>query len=252
VTAAPLLDVRGATKSYGKLRALNDVSFAIAPGEIVGLIGPNGAGKSTLVDVISGRTRPNAGAITLDGTDLLRLPAFRIARKGVARTFQIPRSFRDATVIETVMVGALNAGGEHRTSVEGARELAQQTLRRVGLEQHADEVAERLDVAGRKHLQIAQALGLHPRLLLVDEVMAGLPPADVDAIVQLIGRLRDEGMTVLVIEHVMRAIAALADRILVLHHGEKIADDSPNAVFSDPVVMRAYLGPRFGGVPGRP
>ncbi len=241
--AAPILDVRSVAVSYGRLQALAGVSLAVQHGEIVGVIGPNGAGKSTLVDVVAGRTPPSRGEVLLDGVSTYGLRAFRLARRGIARTFQIAHPFRDASALECVVVPALaHAGGLH-----AARERALEMLHVVDLAEHADVRAEHLDVARRKRLQVAQALALRPRLLLLDEIMAGLPPGEIDAFVALVRRINAAGTAVLVVEHVMRAIQALAHRIVVLHHGEKIADDPPDQVFRDPAVMKAYLGPRFGG-----
>jgi ABC-type branched-subunit amino acid transport system ATPase component len=244
-TEAPLLAVRSVVVAYGRLQALAGVSLDVRRGEIVGVIGPNGAGKSTLVDVISGRTAPSRGEVLLEGVATHGLPAFRIARRGIARTFQIAQPFRDATVLESATVPVL---AEMR-DVRAARARALEMLRLVDLAERAGALAEHLDVAQRKRLQLAQALALRPRLLLLDEIMAGLPPAEIDAFVALVGRINAAGTAILVVEHVMRAIQALAHRIVVLHHGEKIADDPPARVFQDPAVMRAYLGPRFGAAP---
>jgi len=240
---APILQVRSVVVSYGRLQALAGVSLDVARGEIVGVIGPNGAGKSTLVDVIAGRTAAARGDVLLDGASTRGLRAFRVARRGIARTFQIAHPFRDASVLDSVVVPVLAQVAELRA----ARERALEMLDIVDLAQHADEKAEHLDVGRRKRLQVAQALALHPRLLLLDEIMAGLPPGEIDAFVALVRRINAAGTAILVIEHVMRAIQALAHRIVVLHHGEKIADDPPDQVFRDPAVMKAYLGPRFGG-----
>jgi branched-chain amino acid transport system ATP-binding protein len=242
-----LLAVRSIGKTFGKLRALHDVSFELAAGEIVGLIGPNGAGKSTLVDIIAGRAQPSHGEVFLDGASLKGLPAFRIARRGIARTFQIASPFRDAGVLDSVLVGALNGRADKRVHLAEANVAAHAALAACGLEEHAAEAAEGLDIAGRKRLQLAQALALNPRVLLVDELMAGLPPVELDRFVGLLAQVRSGGVAILVIEHVMRAIAALADRVIVLHHGEKIAENTPQEVFRDAAVMHAYLGPRFTG-----
>lgn len=242
-SAAAILEVRSVAVSYGRLQALAGVSLDVAPGEIVGVIGPNGAGKSTLVDVIAGRTAPSRGEVLLDGVSTRGLRAFRVARRGIARTFQIAHPFRHASVLESVVVPVLAHVGELRA----ARERALEMLRLVALAENADTPAEHLDVARRKRLQVAQALALRPRLLLLDEIMAGLPPGEIDAFVALFRRINAAGTAILVVEHVMRAIQALAHRIVVLHHGEKIADDPPEQVFRDPAVMKAYLGPRFGG-----
>jgi len=243
-----LLELRSVGVTYGRLRALHDVSLRIGSGELVGIIGPNGAGKSTLVDVIAGRTRASRGEVRLDGVALRGLPPFRIARMGIARTFQIGQPFGDASVLDSVVIGALASADDLRA----ARAFAREMLEAVDLAGRAGEAAERLDVGQRKRLQLAQALAMRPRLLLLDEIMAGLPPAEIDAFVALVARLNASGITIVVVEHVMRAIAALARRTVVLHHGELIADDPPEAVFRDPAVMRAYLGPRFQTTFGAP
>ncbi len=243
--ATALLQVVAVGKLFGRLRALHDVSFEVKFGEIVGIIGPNGAGKSTLVDVVAARTHPTSGRVRFDGREFGNLPAYRVARCGIARTFQVARSFPGASALDVVMIGALNGRHAIHPNLASARDEALRALSRLGLAARVLEDSERLDIAGRKRLQIAQALAMNPRLLILDEVMAGLPPREIDAIARTIGEIRRDGVTIVVIEHVMRAIEALADRIVVLHHGEKIADERPEAVFRDPVVMRAYLGSRF-------
>jgi branched-chain amino acid transport system ATP-binding protein len=234
----PLLEVERLTKRFGGLVANEDVSFEVAPGEIIGLIGPNGAGKTTLFNSLAGFFPPTAGEIRLDGEAITGLPPERIAALGVARTFQIVRVFRSMTVLENVMVGAML---RHK-AVARAAEQARETLKFTGLERRADEPAGRLTVAEQKRLEMARALATTPRLLLLDEVMAGLTPAEVLEAVELVRRIRGRGVACIIVEHVMEGIMPLADRILVLENGRKIAEGPPAAVAADPAVITAYLG----------
>jgi branched-chain amino acid transport system ATP-binding protein len=242
---APLLEVRGVTRRFAGLVAVNDVSFTIAPGEIVGLIGPNGAGKTTLVSLVSGTLAPSEGEVWFDGRRIDALPAFRRAHLGIGRTFQIMRPFPGLSVLDNVAVGALfGRGGDARTGLRLAREEAQACLEFVGMGAQAAQRADQLGGPGRKRLELAKALAMQPRLLLCDEVMAGLTHVEVDEVVEVIRKVRERGIAVLVIEHVIRAIKSLSDRLLVLHHGEKIADGSPDEVLASADVVQAYLGKR--------
>jgi branched-chain amino acid transport system ATP-binding protein len=243
--AAPLLEVRGVTRRFAGLVAVDDVSFTLAPGEIVGLIGPNGAGKTTLVSLVSGTLAPTQGEIRLDGRRIDALPAFRRAHLGIGRTFQIMRPFPGLSVLDNVAVGALfGPAGDVRTTLPKAREEARACLEFVGMGVHVDQRADQLGGPGRKRLELAKALAMQPRLLLCDEVMAGLTHVEVDEVVDVIRKVRDRGIAVLVIEHVIRAIKSLSDRLLVLHHGEKIADGAPDEVLASADVVQAYLGKR--------
>jgi branched-chain amino acid transport system ATP-binding protein len=224
--------VRALTKRFGGLVANDAVSFAVAPGEIVGLIGPNGAGKTTLFNSLAGFFAPTSGAILLDGEDVTGLPPERVAARGVARTFQIVRVFRSMTAVENVMVGAML----HVKAPRAAEAVAREVLAFAGLARRADAPSAELTVAEHKRLEVARALATRPRLLLLDEAMAGLTPAEVQEAVALVRRIRDGGTACIVVEHVMEAIMPLADRILVLDYGRKIADAA------DPAVVRAYLG----------
>ncbi len=234
----PLLEVRGVTKRFGGLVANADVSFAVEAGEIVGLIGPNGAGKTTLFNSLAGFFAPTAGTILLDGSPIAGLAPEAVAARGVARTFQIVRVFRSMTVTENVMVGAML---RHKGVAE-ARRIAGETLAFARLERRAGDVAQKLTVAEQKRVEVARALATEPRLLLLDEVMAGLTPSEVHDAMDLVRRIRARGIACVVVEHVMEGIMPLADRILVLDAGRKIADGPPAAVASDPAVVRAYLG----------
>ncbi|HSK96673.1 MAG TPA: ABC transporter ATP-binding protein [Euzebyales bacterium] len=233
-----LLQVEHVTKSFAGLVALDDVSLTVEAGSIVGLIGPNGAGKTTLFNVIAGTFAPTAGRVVFDGTDITGWRPHRIARAGLARTFQLMRPFPALSVRSNVVVAAL---ARHRTE-DAAGTAADAVLERVGLLDLADQVAGTLPTAGRKRLEVARALALHPRLVLLDEVMAGLLPTERQPVIDLLRDIRDEGTTLLLVEHVMAAVMALSDRVLVLHHGELLAGGTPQQIANDPAVIDAYLG----------
>jgi len=241
-TAAPLLELRHVTQRFSGLVAVADVSFSLAPGEILGLIGPNGAGKTTLINLISGTLRPTEGEVLFDGAAVTPLPAFRRARLGVGRTFQIMQPFPGLSVLDNVAIGALFGHGGGQAQLAKAREQARQSLEFVGLGSFADQRADELGGPGRKRLELAKALAMKPRLLLCDEVMAGLNHVEIEEVIAVIRKVREQGIGVLVIEHVIKAIRSLSDRLLVLHHGQKIADGTPDAVLADPTVVQAYLG----------
>lgn len=239
-----LLEVRGVTKRFGGLIALDNVAFEVEGGEIVGLMGANGAGKTTLFSLIAGNQRPDAGNIVFDGTRIDGLRPDQISRRGVARAFQIVRPFAGMTVLENVTVGALYGAGREASTAR-AEERARAVLEEVGLADRSSQPAATLTLAGRKRLEIARALAARPRLLLLDEVMAGLTPAEVaDALDMIRGIHKRHGLTLVVIEHVMRALMRLCERIVVLHHGAKIAEGSPERVANDRRVIEAYLGER--------
>jgi branched-chain amino acid transport system ATP-binding protein len=235
---AALLEVRGLCMRFGGLSANEDVSFAVERGEIVGLIGPNGAGKTTLFNCIAGYYSPSAGSIEFAGERLSRLTPEGVARRGIARTFQIVRTFASMTACENVMVGAFM----HSKSVTVARNVALETLAFVGLSERAARVAKTMTVAEQRRLEIARALATGPKLLLLDEVMAGLNPTEVREATDLVRRIRERDIACVIVEHVMEAIMPIAHRIIVLDAGRKIAEGTPEAIGRDPAVLAAYLG----------
>lgn len=243
-TPSAILEVRNVSKRFGGLWALRDVSFSVAEGEILGVIGPNGAGKSTLINLITGHARPTSGQVLIGGKDVTGLRPWVIAHDHVARTFQIVKPFRGLTVRENVAIGAMH-GNERDRSVRDALGTADQLLDLVGIAPHATHAPGSLSVADARRLELGKALASRPRLLLIDEVMAGLRPQEITAAVDLIHRLRDSGITIVAVEHVMRAIVSISDRILVLHHGSILAMGTPSEVFADERVIEAYLGRRY-------
>jgi branched-chain amino acid transport system ATP-binding protein len=234
----PLLSASGLCKHFGGLSANEDVSFAVARGEIVGLIGPNGAGKTTLFNCLAGFYAPSAGSIEFDGELLTHLTPERAAKRGIARTFQIVRTFASMTACENVMVGAMIRSKR----VAEARSLATDTLAFVGLSERATAIAGTMTVAEQRRLEVARALATGPKLLLLDEVMAGLNPTEVREAVDLVLRIRDRDIACVIVEHVMEAIMPIAHRIVVLDAGRKIADGPPDVIARDPAVLAAYLG----------
>ncbi|MFG1372275.1 ABC transporter ATP-binding protein [Xanthobacter oligotrophicus] len=235
-----LLEITNIRKSFRGLVALDDVSLRLDPGEVVGLIGPNGAGKTTLVNVVSGVLKPDAGSIAFDGRRIDGLTPDRIARRGLARTFQIVQPFPQMTVLENVAAAALFAGGA--PSLRAARDGAREALAFCGLTAEADKKASTLTLAGRKRLELAKSLAQRPRLLLLDEVNAGLNPAEIDHALELIRAIAARGITVLVIEHLMKVVTQACHRVVVLHQGRLIADGPVDHVLADRTVVEAYLG----------
>jgi len=233
-----LLEVHAVTKRYGGLTAVNRVSLTVGAGEVVGLIGPNGAGKTTLFHLLSGFHPPTEGAIHFKGASIIGAKPHTICRRGLARTFQLVQPFIGLSTLDNVMVGAFNRTDD----VEAARQRAIEVLDLVGLGTRRDVPARELTLPDRKRLEMARALATRPELLLLDEVMSGLNPTEIEGIIGLIRRIHADGVSLLVIEHVMRAIMALSQRLVVLHHGEKIAEGSPDHVARDARVVEAYLG----------
>lgn len=235
-----LLSVRSLHKAFGGLVAVRDLSFDIHLGGITGLIGPNGSGKTTVLNLITGELRPDRGAILLEGEDIFGWPAFRICRARIARTFQLVRVLPNMTAQENVMLGRM-FGAEPAEPARAARE-AEALLERVGLGGRASQAGTQLTYIDQKRLELARALACHPRLLLLDEWLAGLNPTELQTGIDLIRLIRSDGITIVMIEHVMEAIRALCDRVVVMNAGERIAEGTPDRVLSDAGVMRAYLG----------
>jgi branched-chain amino acid transport system ATP-binding protein len=239
--APALLTLERVTKRFGGLTAVREVSLEVRAGDLLGIIGPNGAGKTTLFHLISGYYAPDEGRVIFDGRDITGQPAHTISRLGLTRTFQIVKPFGNLSVLDNVMIGALT----RRASTREARVDAERVIDLCGLGPHATARARALPLALRKRLEVARALATQPRLLLLDEVMAGLNPTELAAMVDLVRRLHGEGLTLIVIEHVMAAMMRLAQRIVMLHHGEKIAEGTPREITSDRRVIDAYLGEEF-------
>ena len=236
-----LLDVREVSKKFGELVANDRVSFSVDPGAIVGLIGPNGAGKTTLFNCISGLFAPSSGRVVFDGADITGLPSHRIARLGAVRTFLVVRPLKDMSVFDNVLVGAfLRAPGSAQ-----ARTTAEACVRMCRLEEFAGKPAGDLPIGCKKRLELARALAAGPKLLMLDEVMAGLTSTEVKGAVELLRRIRDTGVTLLVVEHIMEAIVPIADTLVVLDGGVKIAEGPPGQVTRDERVLSAYLGAKF-------
>lgn len=234
-----MLEINGISKSFGGLRAVDNVSMKISEGSLVSLIGPNGAGKTTLFALITGFHKPDGGAVTFAGNDILGVKPSEIARAGMVRTFQIVQPFAGQTVRENIAVGAHLRHASRRDALDRAREVAE----KVGLADRLDQDAADLTVAGRKRLEVARALATDPKLVLFDEVLAGLNPSEIRDVIPVIRAVRDSGVTILLIEHVMQAVMSLSEYTFVLNQGRLIAEGEPRAVAADQAVIEAYLGP---------
>jgi branched-chain amino acid transport system ATP-binding protein len=234
------LQVKDVSKRFGGLQALTDITFDLPEGQILGLIGPNGAGKTTLFNVINGVYPPERGQVMFRGEDVTRLPSYEVARRGLARAHQVVRPLTDLTVRENVMVGA--CFGRERHGLRASARLADAALSQVGLIERADQPAGSLNVAQKKRLEMGRALAAKPYLILLDEVLAGLNPSEITSMMETVRAIRDQGVTILMIEHVMQAIMSISDRILVLDYGMLIATGPPEEVANNPQVIEAYLG----------
>ena len=236
-----LLEVTAVTKFFGGLRALYDISFSLEQGEILGLIGPNGAGKTTLFNIIAGTFPPTSGSVKFDNTEITFLGPRQICHRGISRTYQLVRPFSSLTVYENVLVG-IYYGKTERESKSSAEAVATELLQLTGLFQKANIPAKNLTLVGRKQLEIARALATRPQILLLDEAISGLNPAETETVMTLIRDIRNRGVTVIMIEHIMKAVMGLSDRILVLNFGELIAQGTPDQITKNKAVIEAYLG----------
>ncbi len=236
-----ILECSKVTKTFGGLLAVSNVDLRVEQGEIVGLIGPNGAGKTTLFNVISGALSPKSGTITFKGKRISGLKPHQICQMGLARTFQTAKFFSDVDVTTNVMLGAL-FGKKPNISPGTVNDLVAECLKSVRLSEFSHTLAKDLTMVNKKRLEVARALATRPEMLMLDEVMAGLNPTEVSEAMELVKTLRDKGITVLMIEHVMKAIMTICDRIIVLHHGEKIAEGTPQEISSNARVVEVYLG----------
>ncbi len=237
----PILEVQRLTKYFGGLTAIKNVSFAVPEQHIFGFIGPNGAGKTTLFNMIAGSLRPSAGRIVSRGKDVTGLPPYRLVKAGIARTHQVVRPLREMTVLENVQV-AVHFGRRKITRVSAARDLALQVLHDVGLDRCADSMASEIPFGDQKRLELARALAGDPELLLCDEICGGLTRNETRSMLDLLKRIRDRGTTIMYVEHDVKAIMAVCDRIVVLNYGEKLCEGQPEEIRNDPAVIEAYLG----------
>ena len=239
----PILKAENVVKRFGGLVAVDNVSFDVEKGEFIGLIGPNGAGKTTLFNVISGVYKPESGRIVFKGRDITGLPSHRITRLGIARTFQIPKPFKDMTVLENAMVGALFGRRAGKIDIYEAREIASNSIELVGLKDKAGWSAAQLNLHDKKMLELARALSAEPEVILLDEALAGLNPKEVEESLKIIEKVwRERDLTIIMVEHVMHAVMNIAEKIIVLHYGKKIAEGPPHEVAKMSEVITAYLG----------
>jgi branched-chain amino acid transport system ATP-binding protein len=237
-----MLSIRNVSKQFGGITAIKDVSFTLEKEEIVGLVGPNGAGKSTLLNVISGVYLPSSGAVIFDGMDITDLRPNKVCKLGIAKTFQLVHSFPELTALQNVLVGAV-FGNSEKISLKEAEEKAEEKLDYVGYPRDKIQYAvKNLNVVELKRIQLARALATDPKLILLDEVTTGLNPKESNDAISLIQKIRESGITILMVEHVMRIIMNVSDRIVVLHHGEKIAEGTPEEIAKDETVITSYLG----------
>lgn len=235
-----ILQVINVSKWFGGLQALNDVTFDLPEGQILGLIGPNGAGKTTLFNVIDGVYHANKGKVIFQGKDVTHAKTYNMAKLGLARTHQIVKPLNDLTVIKNVMVGA--CFGQKNSNLKRAERIAREVLEFVGLEERAEQLAGSLNVAQKKRLEMARALASEPNMILLDEVLAGLNPSEISKMVKMVRKIRDRGITIIMIEHVMHAIMNISERIIVLNFGKQIAEGTPEEISANEKVIEAYLG----------
>ena len=241
MTASPCLEVQGVTKKFGGLVANEDITFSVADGEILSIIGPNGAGKSTLFNCVTGFYAPDAGKVLFRGKDITGASAHKICKLGIARTFQIVQVISDMTVLENVMTGSFLRTYNNRH----VRAKAEEILRFVGLHEKRDFLGTDITIADKKRLEVAMALGTEPSLLMLDEARAGLTPVELKGMIALLRKVRENGSTLIIVEHVMEAVMELSDRVVVINSGRKIVEGAPKEVVRNPEVIQAYLGERY-------
>jgi branched-chain amino acid transport system ATP-binding protein len=240
--ATELLQGQGITKSFGKLIALDGVDFFLRKGETLGMVGPNGSGKTTLFNILSGIYPPTAGAVFYKGNKIVGESSHALCQRGIARTFQVVQPFTRMTLLENVMVGALYGNGQ---DLAGARRKGEEILQFVGLKEKIHLFPDSLTTADRRRLELGRALATHPEVLLLDETMAGLTPAEIEEAIVLLKNIRDQGVTLFLVEHIMKVVMSLCTRIIVLDYGQKIAEGTPDEVLKNPQVIKAYLGDRY-------
>jgi branched-chain amino acid transport system ATP-binding protein len=238
---SPLLKLEKLNKKFGGLVVTKDITINVEDGQIFGIIGPNGAGKSTLFNQISGYIRPDSGTITFQGKDITGLPPYRLCKRGIGRTFQIVKPFPSRTVLDNVAVGAFARTSNRHEALA----IAEKIVHQLGLGGRIEVLAKNLTIVDRKRLELAKALATQPKLMLLDEILAGLTPSEVDEAIGMIRNIRDSGVTIVMIEHVMRAVMALCEHVLVINYGQRIADGTPAQVIKHPEVISAYLGEEY-------
>jgi len=237
-----ILRGQGITKSFGKLIALDGVDFLLHKGETLGMVGPNGSGKTTLFNILSGIYPPTAGEVFYKGKKIVGESSHAICQRGIARTFQVVQPFTRMTLLENVMVGALYGSGQ---DLQGARKKGEEILEYVGLKEKIHSFPDSLTTADRRRLELGRALATHPEIILLDETMAGLTPAEVEEAIVLLKKIQEGGVTLFLVEHIMKVVMSLCTRIIVLDYGKKIAEGTPEEVLGNPEVIKAYLGDRY-------